>query len=73
MSILRLTLPLAALRPSALARLLTRLLAAETLARSRRRLPQLEDHILRDIGLTRDQANAEAQRPIWDAPSHWKG
>ena len=73
MSILRLTLPLAALRPSALARLAARLLAAEALARSRRRLGRLDDHILRDIGLTRDQAESEAQRPIWDAPLHWKG
>ena len=73
MSILRLTLPLAALRPSALARLLARILAAEALARSRRRLGRLDDHILRDIGLTRDQAESEAQRPIWDAPLHWKG
>ena len=73
MSILRLTLPLAALRSSALARLLARILAAEALARSRRRLGRLDDHILRDIGLTRDQAESEAQRSIWDAPLHWKG
>ena len=73
MSILRLTFPLAALRPSALARLAARLLAAKTLARSRRRLGCLDDHILRDIGLTRDQAESEAQRSIWDAPLHWKG
>jgi uncharacterized protein YjiS (DUF1127 family) len=72
MSILRLTLPLAALRPSALARLPARLLAAEALARSRRALGRLDDHVLRDIGLTQDQAESEAKRPSWDSPLHWK-
>jgi uncharacterized protein YjiS (DUF1127 family) len=43
---------------------------AET-ARSRRQLAQLDDHLLRDIGLTRDQAEAEAALSAWDAPPHW--
>lgn len=42
-----------------------------TLRRGRARLATLEDHILRDIGLTRAQAEAEAERPLWDAPDHW--
>jgi uncharacterized protein YjiS (DUF1127 family) len=69
----RITLPLAMFRPSVLARLHARLLGAAALARSRRSLGRLDDHILRDIGLTRDQAEAEAERPSWDPPRHWKG
>jgi uncharacterized protein YjiS (DUF1127 family) len=34
-------------------------------------LAELDDHMLRDIGLTREQARHEAERPSWDAPSHW--
>ena len=59
MPTLHLALPLSLLRPSAL-------------ARSRRSLGRLDDHILRDIGLTRAQAEAEAGRSAWDAPLHWK-
>lgn len=46
---------------------------ALALQRSRARLGSLDDHLLRDIGLTRDDALAEAQRPLWDAPQHWRG
>jgi uncharacterized protein YjiS (DUF1127 family) len=42
------------------------------LARQRARLGQLDDHMLRDIGLTRGQAETEAARPAWDAPDHWR-
>lgn len=42
------------------------------LARQRRRLASLDDHILRDIGLTREQAQAEAAEPVWDVPAHWR-
>jgi len=41
------------------------------LRRQRRRLSQLDDAALRDIGLTRTEAEAEAQRPVWDVPGHW--
>ncbi len=34
----------------------------------RRMLRGLNDHILRDIGLTRAQASREVARPFWDAP-----
>lgn len=51
----------------------SRLLWFSDLSRSRRGLLRLDDHLLRDIGLTREQARAEAERPGWDAPSHWKG
>jgi len=43
-----------------------------SLRRQRRSLAQLDDHLLRDIGLTPEQALAEADRPIWDAPAHWR-
>lgn len=36
-------------------------------ARTRRDLRALEPHLLRDIGITADQARIEAQRPFWDA------
>jgi uncharacterized protein YjiS (DUF1127 family) len=64
--------PLALLRPIALSSLTRRLLSAATLARSRRSLAHLDDHLLRDIGLSRAEAEAEASRSPWDAPSHWK-
>lgn len=43
-----------------------------SLMRQRRRLASLDDHILRDIGLTREQAQAEAEIPAWDVPAHWR-
>jgi uncharacterized protein YjiS (DUF1127 family) len=58
---------------AALAHLPARLHAAFAMARSRRQLATLEDHILKDIGLTRAEAHAEAKRQAWDAPLHWKG
>lgn len=42
------------------------------LRRSRARLATLEDHLLRDIGLTREQADAEERLPLWDVPDHWR-
>lgn len=33
--------------------------------RSRKSLGQLEDHLLRDIGLTHSTAFAEADKPFW--------
>ncbi len=34
--------------------------------RERRALARLDDSALRDIGLTREEADREAKRPIWD-------
>lgn len=42
------------------------------LHRQRRALARLDAADLADIGLTRAQAEAEAKRPVWDAPEHWK-
>lgn len=54
---------------------LSRVLQATRLALAARaqrdRLLSLDDSALRDIGLTRQAATAEAQRPIWDVPSAW--
>ncbi len=46
--------------------------AAIALHRSRRALAALSDDALRDVGLDRAQARAEAARPLWDAPASWK-
>jgi len=46
-------------------------LALLGLARQRQHLSQLDDTILRDIGVTRAEADREAGRPIWDVPQHW--
>lgn len=55
--------------------ILSRLLAWSALSRSRRGLGALDDHLLRDVGLTREQARDESARPswetVWDAPAHW--
>jgi uncharacterized protein YjiS (DUF1127 family) len=52
--------------------LLTTALAAEAARRQRKALSNLDDHLLCDIGLDRHEAAAEAARPVWDAPLHWK-
>ncbi|ARE38826.1 hypothetical protein RGUI_0685 [Rhodovulum sp. P5] len=40
-------------------------------AEQRRRLATLDPALLRDIGLTPEDALAEARRPVWDVPSSW--
>lgn len=52
-------------------RLLRRLLTLMALGRSRRRLGQLDAHLLRDIGLTPEEARREAETSVWHAPDHW--
>ena len=42
------------------------------LRRQRDTLLDLDDHILRDVGLTRDMARREGRRPFWDVPPHWR-
>ncbi|WP_417524166.1 DUF1127 domain-containing protein [Marinovum sp.] len=37
----------------------------ETNHRTRTKLKHLDDHMLRDIGVTRDLADQEAARPFW--------
>lgn len=47
------------------------ILHAIGLRRSRRQLSALDDHMLADIGVTRQDAMAEAERSVWDAQDHW--
>jgi len=47
----------------------TFLLAVVSLYTQRRTLSKLSEAALADIGVTRAQADAEAARPLWDAPS----
>ncbi|MGL4238889.1 DUF1127 domain-containing protein [Tabrizicola sp.] len=51
---------------------LSRLFAALQLHRERVRLAALDDHLLADIGLSRDEAEAAAAQPLWDVPRHWQ-
>lgn len=49
-----------------------RMRAMTQIARQRAHLHGLSDDQLRDIGHTRTEAEAEANRAPWDAPQHWK-
>lgn len=51
--------------------LFARALAALAIRRERRSLLDLDDHLLGDIGLTRDEAAREARREVWDVPANW--
>jgi uncharacterized protein YjiS (DUF1127 family) len=51
--------------------LIHRIFLALARHRTRHDLRALDDHMLQDIGLTRTEALAEANRPIWDAPASW--
>ena len=42
------------------------------LSRQRRQLRALDDHMLADIGISRTEAVAEAQKTVWHAPRHWR-
>ena len=42
------------------------------LYRQRRALAALDETRLADLGLSRHEAEAEANRPVWDAPAYWK-
>ena len=47
-------------------RLLLALLQWQELAQQRRRLLAMDDHMLKDIGITRADAWHEGTRPFWD-------
>lgn len=34
-------------------------------SRSRRELAELDEHLLKDVGITRDQARTEIDKPFW--------
>lgn len=51
--------------------LLSRLRLLWSVRRQRDQLAALDDRALKDIGLTRADAEAEARRGFWSAPEHW--
>ncbi len=55
-------------------RAITTLLRWQELAAQRRALLRLDDHMLKDIGLTRADAVREADRPFWEegSESWWR-
>jgi uncharacterized protein YjiS (DUF1127 family) len=57
-------LPLRA-RISPVRRLAVFLVEAAARRRDRRALAELDPHLLRDIGLTADEAKSEAGKPFW--------
>jgi uncharacterized protein YjiS (DUF1127 family) len=50
-------------------RAITTLLGWQDLARQRRALLRLDDHMLKDVGLSRADAMREAERRFWDGGS----
>ena len=40
--------------------------------KSRRALAKLDDRALTDVGISRAEADREAQLTIWDVPTTWK-
>lgn len=58
--------------PPRRASLWSRLWQQIELNKQRRGLSKLPPHILRDIGLSADEARKEANRPLWDVPSTWR-
>ena len=50
----------------------SRLLTWHAIWSERRRLARLEAHRLNDLGLSIDDARAEARRKSWDAPERWR-
>lgn len=59
-------------RPVARRNWLQSITHAFAVARQRRALKGLDDTALTDIGISRSEADAEARRPLWDAPSTWR-
>ena len=54
-----------AITVAVLPRWLAALLRMHERWRQRQDLRELEDHLLRDIGITREQAQHEASKPFW--------
>ena len=49
-----------------------RLASLFDLWRSRRALARLDEDALKDVGLTKNDAKSESQRPVWDVPENWR-
>jgi len=52
--------------------LLGRAISLLAFHRTRASLAHLDDAMLSDIGVTREQALKEAKRPLWDVPPTWR-
>ncbi|MBY6047970.1 DUF1127 domain-containing protein [Vannielia litorea] len=52
--------------------LMTRALNLLALRRQRRALARLDAELLKDIGITPDEARTEAARRLWDVPPGWR-
>lgn len=50
----------------------SRLATMIAVARQRRALRNLDDHLLHDIGVSNRDAAREAGRPMWDVPANWR-
>ena len=55
-----------------IAGLAARIRQALVLRAERKRLTTLDDALLFDIGMTREQALTEAARSVWDVPHGWR-
>lgn len=55
-----------------IAGLAARVRQALVLRAERKRLTTLDDALLFDIGMTREQALTEAARSVWDVPHGWR-
>ena len=51
--------------------LVSRVMQLLTISRERHALKDMDEHILKDIGISRTAAEQEANRPAWDAPNRW--
>lgn len=60
------------LAPPQFPNILNRLRLWAALARQRKALATLDNVALYDLGLTREDADREANRPFWDAPDNWR-
>lgn len=49
---------------------LTDLITLLSVTRQRAALARMDNAQLRDLGLTRAEADTEARRPFWDLPTH---
>lgn len=47
------------------------LTASLAVRRSRSQLARLDARLLDDVGIAKNVAQKEANRPVWDVPSHW--
>ena len=50
---------------------LARLVTLHAIRKERQTLSNLDPKLLKDIGITPEQAEKEAKRSIWDAPERW--